>query len=258
MLRAKETAAIIAPALRAPLLLDENVREWHPGEAEGMHQDEIQEKYGKDNPSLWSNPFQPLAPGGENWGQFVLRVGTALDRITRQCEGKTVVIVCHGGIIEISFLYFSGIAMLDLPPVHYYNSPSSITYWRKVPFDGWPAGWEWFVVIFTLLFVPGSIITYKWQVEYHNNKSILAIGIFALLALTALFLAIAQARAILPTRSSNGTLFLTIFLLTLAVWQLAFSYKSLRSRGWRIFRVCFAVFAVVLAISVVVGYIYNV
>jgi len=142
MLRAKETAAIIAPALRAPLLLDENVREWHPGEAEGMHQDEIQEKYGKDNPSLWSNPFQPLAPGGENWGQFVLRVGTALDRITRQYEGKTVVIVCHGGIIEISFLYFSGIAMLDLPPVHYYNSPSSITYWRKVPFDGWPAGWN--------------------------------------------------------------------------------------------------------------------
>ncbi len=118
--------------------------------------------------------------------------------------------------------------------------------------------YEWLVVILIIFMLVGSVFTYRQQAEYHNNKSLLAIGILAILALIALLLAIAQARAILPTRSSNGTLFSAIFLLMMAIWQLAFSYKSLQSRGWRIFRVCFAVFVVVLAISVVVGYIYNV
>jgi len=117
--------------------------------------------------------------------------------------------------------------------------------------------YEWFVVAITMLTLIGSVFTYRQQAEFRNGKSLFAISILAILALIALLLAIAQARAILPARSSNGTLFLTIFLLIAAVRQLAFPNKSYQGRGWRIFRVSFAVFAVVLAISVIVVYIYN-
>ena len=74
------------------------------GEAEGMPVDEFRKKFGE--PDFEAQPFRPLAPGGENWGQFVLRVGTALDRILHEHDGKTIVLVCHGGIIDGSFLYF--------------------------------------------------------------------------------------------------------------------------------------------------------
>ena len=117
--------------------------------------------------------------------------------------------------------------------------------------------YTWIVVAIIILTLTMSIFTYRQKTEYHNGKSLFAIGLITVLALSALLLAIAQARGILPARSSNGTLFSTIYLLTAAVWQLAFFYKSLQGRGWRIFSVCFAVFAVVLAIFVVVGYIYN-
>ena len=115
----------------------------------------------------------------------------------------------------------------------------------------------WFIVALPVLTLVGAVFSYRQQVEYRNGKSLLAISILAILALIALLLAIIQARGILPARSSNSALFLTIFVLTTAVRQLAFPNKSYQARGWRIFRVCFAGFAVVLGILVVVGYIYN-
>ncbi len=117
--------------------------------------------------------------------------------------------------------------------------------------------YAWIVVAIIIPMLIFGIFTYRQQTEYHNGKSLFAIGIIAVLALSALLLAIAQARGILPAKSSNGTLFSVNFLLVMAVYQLAFPNKMQQSRGWRIFRVCFAVFAVVLAIFVVVGYIYN-
>src|SRR6266481_6333192 len=83
-LRARQTAEIIAPALGLPIVWDDEVQEMRPGEAEGMHIKELRETFG--DVDLMQNPFQPIAPGGENWGQFMLRVGTSFNRLTRQYE----------------------------------------------------------------------------------------------------------------------------------------------------------------------------
>jgi uncharacterized membrane protein len=114
----------------------------------------------------------------------------------------------------------------------------------------------WLFVAMPVLTLVGAVYTYRQEKKYRNGKSLLAIIILAALALSALLLAIAQARGILTARSSVSP-FLTIFVLTTAVRQLAFPNKSYQGRGWRIFNVCFVVFAVILAIYVVVGYIYN-
>jgi len=127
--RARQTAEIIAPAIGLPILLDDEVQELRDGEAEGMHVDEFEEKYGR--PDFRNNPFRPVAPGGEYWGQFTLRAATALDRITRQYEGKSIVIVCHGGIIDSSFLYFFGMNSFSLSQTRFLTQNTSITYWRK-------------------------------------------------------------------------------------------------------------------------------
>lgn len=128
--RAQQTAEIIAPALELPLQLDEAIQELRPGEADGMPLETFRKTYGQVN--FMQNPYQPIAPGGENWGQFVLRVGEALDRIVRTYEGKTVVLVCHGGIIDGSFLYFFKMGAWTLPPARLYTRNTSITHWKQL------------------------------------------------------------------------------------------------------------------------------
>jgi len=128
--RARQTAEIIAPALGVQLALDDSIQELRPGKAEGLAVSVFREKFGSVN--FEKNPFRPIAPGGESWGQFILRVGTALDRIVREHERKTIVLVCHGGVIDGSFVYFFKMSAWTPPPAGFYTRNTSITYWRQL------------------------------------------------------------------------------------------------------------------------------
>jgi probable phosphoglycerate mutase len=128
--RAHQTAQIIAPALGLPILLDDDIQEFRPGEAEGMTVEEFRETYGEADYD--HDPYRPMAPGAENWAQFTFRVGTALDRIIREHAGKTIVLVCHGGIIDGSFLYFYRMSTWRLPPAGFYTRNTSITQWKQM------------------------------------------------------------------------------------------------------------------------------
>jgi probable phosphoglycerate mutase len=138
--RARQTAEIIAPALGLAILFDDEVQELRDGVGEGMHIEEYRAKFGEVN--FRETPFRQVAPGGENWGQFLLRAATALDRIIREYEGKTIVIVCHGGIIGASFLYFLGIGSLQYPQAGFDTENTSITHWARPSFSGRPARWR--------------------------------------------------------------------------------------------------------------------
>ena len=138
--RARQTAEIIAPALKLPVILDDEVQELRFGEADGMTQAELRENFGI--PDLRTNPFRQIAPGGENWGQFVLRVSTALDRIIREQNGKTIVLVCHGGVIDSSFLFFFGMNTLTLPQAQFYTRNTSITHWQQDNYNNEQLQWR--------------------------------------------------------------------------------------------------------------------
>jgi probable phosphoglycerate mutase len=127
--RAQQTAQIIAPALGLPIVLDDTIQELHPGKAEGMTIEEYKEAFGE--PDYKKMPFRPIAPEGESWGQFMLRVATALDRIVREHEGKTIVLVCHGGVIDGSFIYFFQLNAWTPPPTRFSTKNTSITLWKK-------------------------------------------------------------------------------------------------------------------------------
>ena len=128
--RAQQTADIIAPALGLPLILDESIQELRPGEADGMTLERFRKTFGEAD--FMQNPYRPIAPGGENWGQFMLRVGEALDRIVREYDGKTIVLVCHGGVIDGSLLYFFKMSAWTPPPTRFYTRNTSITHWKQL------------------------------------------------------------------------------------------------------------------------------
>jgi 2,3-bisphosphoglycerate-dependent phosphoglycerate mutase len=128
--RATQTAEIIAPALGLPIILDDEVQELRPGEADGLSGQEYRQKYAhnRDNHSA----FVSAAPGGESWPEFVLRASRALERITTEHAGKTIVLVCHGGIVQSSFLYFFGASTLVRPSIVTFEmGNAAITHWER-------------------------------------------------------------------------------------------------------------------------------
>ena len=113
-----------------------------------------------------------------------------------------------------------------------------------------------FFVFFTVLTLCISIVTYR-QPHYHNNKTLVAIIVLVLLTLTELFLIIAQTRSIIPVRKSSSSLFLAIFALTASINISAFATRSMKGRGWRIFRMGYIIAAVVFALFTAIAYVYN-
>jgi len=128
--RARQTAQIIAPAFKEmPITFDDSVQELRAGVADNMSVAEFRATFGGYH--LEDNPFHPVSPGGETWGEFVLRAGTALHRIITEHEGKTIAIVCHGGIIDVSFIYFLAMDTLRIPETRFDTRNTSITCWAK-------------------------------------------------------------------------------------------------------------------------------
>lgn len=97
--RARETAEILAPVLGLDVVVEEGFGEHDPGpECDGMTFDDFVDRFGL--PDWESDPFAVTFPGGETVAEFDLRVGTAFSRTLREHEGGTLLIVCHGGVID--------------------------------------------------------------------------------------------------------------------------------------------------------------
>lgn len=98
--RAMETANIIAPAVGSlPVIVDHGWGEHDPGiECDGMSYREFVDRFGE--PRWDGDPHDVTYPGGETVAQFHDRVVDALKRSVRQHEGGTIVVSCHGGVVD--------------------------------------------------------------------------------------------------------------------------------------------------------------
>lgn len=98
--RAMETAQIIRPALGSlPLTIDTGWGEHDPGpNIDGMPYEQFVELHGV--PRLDVDPHHVIFPGGETIHEFHERVMGALKTTVRAHEGETIVVVCHGGVID--------------------------------------------------------------------------------------------------------------------------------------------------------------
>jgi probable phosphoglycerate mutase len=98
--RARETAEIIAPALGGlEVIEDAGFGEHDPGpDCDGMGFDDYIERYGV---GWWQgDPFGTSFPGGETIAAFQFRVGQAIRRTIDAHSEKTIVVSCHGGVID--------------------------------------------------------------------------------------------------------------------------------------------------------------
>jgi 2,3-bisphosphoglycerate-dependent phosphoglycerate mutase len=142
--RARETAELLAPAVgRLPVEAREDLCELFPGESDAITWEEFGRRY---RPAGWSyDPAEPMAPGAESWLSFNERVARALDEVVAAHEGRTVVVACHGGVVDASMHHF-----LSLPPDgprSWRVTNSSVTEWLTGE-PGEPDGSRWRLVRF--------------------------------------------------------------------------------------------------------------
>jgi len=99
MQRAVHTAEIISEPFGMVPEQHADLMERTSGEAEGLTIAQYTDKYGIAPWSDWENP---LSPGGESGLAFADRVTAATDRVVNEYRGKTVWVVCHGGVIMVT------------------------------------------------------------------------------------------------------------------------------------------------------------
>jgi probable phosphoglycerate mutase len=103
LLRARQTAEPIAAQLALPAVAEPGLREQSFGTVDGMRVAEIQEQH----PEAWEGflRFQQdyAMPEGESTRAFHGRVMGALERLVAAHPEQTVVVVTHGGVLDMIY-----------------------------------------------------------------------------------------------------------------------------------------------------------
>lgn len=106
--RAMETARPIAEEKGLEINAEENFREIHFGEWEGMTVPDLRAKYGEAYDNFIREPHNYGFPGEGNIDNVIKRLKPGIDRILQNDDGN-VLIVSHGGIIRLMIMYIMGL-----------------------------------------------------------------------------------------------------------------------------------------------------
>ena len=113
--RARQTAQPIAQALGLTPTLVRELRERSFGRCEGLTLAEIEARYADDARAIAARDPDYAAPGGgESRRQHAARVYASLAQLAARHAGKTIVVVTHGGVLDVIYRRASGLP-LDAP-----------------------------------------------------------------------------------------------------------------------------------------------
>jgi len=124
--RAVETAALISDAISALPAATANLREIYLGQWEGLTTEELAQRF----PEAWGRwteePSWDVVPGGEGAAAFETRVLAELDSIIARHDTGDVVVVTHGGVIQVALHRVVGRANHGLFPFRIENASISV------------------------------------------------------------------------------------------------------------------------------------
>lgn len=103
--RARETAEIIAEPHHLEVKQLKGLREMNFGSWEGLSYQEIEARDPDILKKWFKDPTSTHPPDGERVIEFQARIAETFKSILRECQGKRVVIVSHGGSIRIYLTY---------------------------------------------------------------------------------------------------------------------------------------------------------
>ena len=124
--RAFETADLIGEATGVAPVPRPGLREIYLGEWEGLNTEELAERF----PDAWARwtdePSWDVVPGGEGAATFEARVNAELDTILARHEHGDIVVVTHGGVIQVALHRVVGRPNHGLFPFRIQNASISV------------------------------------------------------------------------------------------------------------------------------------
>ena len=109
--RAHETAERIASVTNHRVILDSALRERNLGVLQGLIRTEAKALY----PEIYTRyrTFDPdcVIPGGEDAIHFITRVVATFTSIASRFPGRSVVVVTHGGTLDVMYRHASGLPL---------------------------------------------------------------------------------------------------------------------------------------------------
>jgi len=114
LVRAQQTARPIAGALNLQAMHNADLRERNYGRCEGLTREQLVTDYLEDAHALKARDPDYVLPGGESLNQHRQRIFTCLEQLIACHAGQTVVVVTHGGVLDLIYRHTTGMA-LDKP-----------------------------------------------------------------------------------------------------------------------------------------------
>lgn len=109
--RARATADAIAARLNLAVETFPLLRERHYGEFQGLTHDEAAQRYPALQARLRARDPDAQPPAGESLGVFARRANEALTALVERHPGATLLVVSHGGVLDIAYRLATGMAL---------------------------------------------------------------------------------------------------------------------------------------------------
>ncbi len=133
--RASQTAAPIASACGIVGVPDTRLRERHFGRCEGLTYEEVAARYADDARAINTRDPDYCAPqGGESRRQHEARVLGCVARLLGDHRGQTIVVVTHGGVLDV--IYRRALGLPSNAPRDY-AIPNAGINWLTIDSEQW-------------------------------------------------------------------------------------------------------------------------
>ena len=98
--RCREFAEEFSRQRQRDLLVNSGLRECDFGDWDGLSYQEIIENWGDEYRGFLSDPSVITPPNGEPLSEFVMRIQSTLTDVLNDHQGKTILLLTHGGVIR--------------------------------------------------------------------------------------------------------------------------------------------------------------
>jgi probable phosphoglycerate mutase len=106
--RARQTAQPVLEFLPLEIILEKELRERHYGIFESLTYAEVKERFPQDYARFEAREPDYDFRTGESLKDFSARSIAAVSRIARECEGKSILVFTHGGVLDHLHRFVTG------------------------------------------------------------------------------------------------------------------------------------------------------
>lgn len=135
LLRASQTAELIAAQHGNKVTRDLRLRERYFGAIQGLTWDEAKERFPTHYGPLRERVPDARPPeGGESLAEFSARIVQAISDLAAQHPGHTILVVCHGGCLDVAYRAATGKALSTQRDFALGNATLN---WLSINQNGW-------------------------------------------------------------------------------------------------------------------------